>query len=222
MRVYHFVPAQHGLESLNRRRLKIATINELNDPFELLAISLEDPELRRAFSVVKQQLATTRGMLCFSRRWNNPVQWSHYAAKHTGLCLGFDIPDEHLTPVHYSGQRLAVEAERLLHPRDMDEATALKFLSTKFAHWRYEAEMRAFLSLEDPDPETGLYFANFSDQLALREVIVGANSVVSQSQLAGALGDLAQNVRRVKARLAFKTFNVVRQRNSELWEDKGT
>jgi hypothetical protein len=145
------------------------------------------------------------------------MQWSHYAAKHTGLCLGFDIPDEHLAPVRYSGQRLAVEAERLLHPRDMDEATALKFLGTKFAHWRYEAEMRAFLSLEDRDPETGLYFAEFSDRLALQEVIVGANSAVSRSEPAPALGDVAPNVSTLKARLAFKTFNVVRQRKSELW-----
>lgn len=217
MRIYHFVCLEYGLQNLRRRRLKIATINELNDPFELLAINLANPELRRAFGAVKQQLSATRGMLCFSRRWNNPVQWSHYAAKHTGLCLGFDVPDEHLTPVLYSGRRLAVEAERLLHPRDMDQATALKFLTTKFAHWRYEAEMRAFVSLDEPDPETSLYFAAFSDQLALKEVIVGSDSDLTRAQLNDAMGALALDVRTTKARLAFQTFHVVRQRKSELW-----
>jgi hypothetical protein len=217
MRVYHFVPAGYGLENIRRRRLKIATINELNDPFELLAINLANPELRRALAVVKQQLAATSGMLCFSRRWNNPVQWSHYADKHTGLCLGFDVPDKHLTRVVYSGRRLAVQAERLLHPRDMDQAMALKFLTSKFAHWRYEAEIRAFLSLDEPDPETGFYFADFSDLLALKEVIVGANAIVTRVEVADALGALVTDVRAIKARLAFQTFNVVRQRKSELW-----
>lgn len=80
VRAFHFVAAEFGLEDLQRRRLKIATVNDLNDPFELLPVNLADPELRRAFLAVKQQLAQGRGMLCFSRRWNNPVQWSHYSS----------------------------------------------------------------------------------------------------------------------------------------------
>ena len=105
----------------------------------------------------------------------------------------------------------------MLHPRDMDGDTALKFLSTKFAHWRYEAELRAFLSLEAKDPQTGLYFADFSDRLALKEVVVGANAAVSRAELIAALGDLARALRIIKARLAFKTFNVVHQRKAALW-----
>jgi hypothetical protein len=41
-------------------------------------------------------------MLCFSRDWHNPVQWSHYADKHRGICLGFDVPDSLLVPVQYT------------------------------------------------------------------------------------------------------------------------
>jgi hypothetical protein len=36
MRVYHFINEEYGLDDLRRRRLKIATILELNDPFETL------------------------------------------------------------------------------------------------------------------------------------------------------------------------------------------
>ena len=217
MRVYHFVCAKHGIENLCCRRLKIATINELNDPFELLAINLADSKLRRALAKAKRQLAAKKGILCFSRRRKNPVLWSHYAAKHTGLCLGFDIPSEHLIPVQYIGKRIAVEAEQKLQLRDMDEATVLKFLRTKYAHWHYEAEMRVVKPLKKCVLEEGLYFADFSDELVLKDVIVGANSMVSRSDLAKALGDLGQHVRSVKARLAFKTFNVVSQHKSELW-----
>jgi hypothetical protein len=39
MRVYHFTKAVHGLEAIRRRRLKIARISELNDPFEFLQVA---------------------------------------------------------------------------------------------------------------------------------------------------------------------------------------
>jgi len=51
----------------------------------------------------------------------------------------------------------------------------------------------------------------------LRQVIVGAESSISRQQLSEALGDKLQNVEQIKARLAFKTFSVVRQRKRTLW-----
>jgi hypothetical protein len=156
-------------------------------------------------------------MLCFSKSWRNPVQWSHYAEKHTGLCFGFDVPDEHLAPVNYSGRRLAVEAQTLLNPSEIDETPANKFLFTKFTHWRYENEVRCFVSLDDRDKESGLYFAEFSERLALKQVIVGAESNVSREVLNKVLSDLAGQVEVMKARLAFTSFSVVRQKNDSLW-----
>lgn len=47
MRVYHFVNAEFGLDDIRRRRLKIATLNDLNDPFELFGVHLGD-EFRKA------------------------------------------------------------------------------------------------------------------------------------------------------------------------------
>ena len=96
--------------------------------------------------------------------------------------------------------------------------TARRFLFTKYSHWRYEDEVRCFVTLEDRDPESDLYFAEFSDKLRLAVVIVGAESRVTREMLGNALGDLAGHVQTFKARLAFKTFRVVRQRDSRLWE----
>lgn len=217
MRVYHFVNAVYGLEDLRRRRLKIATLNELNDPFELFGVNLADEDLRRAFHAMKDELSLQHGLLCFSRDWRNPVQWSHYAAKHTGLCLGFDIPDEKLGAVAYSRARLVVEAEKFRNPRELSADTVRQFLFTKYSHWRYENEVRCFVTLEERDPETNLYFAEFSDNLRLAVVVVGAQSTVSRETLRNALGDLAASVEAFKARLAFNTFRVVRQRNAKLW-----
>jgi hypothetical protein len=38
--------------------------------------------------------------------------------------------------------------------------------------------MRLFLGLNDKDPDNGLYFADFADRLALKQVIVGHLSKV--------------------------------------------
>jgi hypothetical protein len=42
MRVYKFLSAEFGLKSLWEKRLKIATIDELYDPFDLLLFKILD------------------------------------------------------------------------------------------------------------------------------------------------------------------------------------
>lgn len=217
MRVYHFVNQKYGVDDLRGRRLKIATLNELNDPFELFGINLSDNALRSAFRKMKDSLAKNRGLLCFSRDWHNPVQWSHYAERHRGLCLGFEVPDERLGIVSYSRKRLLVETGHLLSAQQIDPQTAIKFLFTKYAHWKYENEVRVLVKLEETDPETGLYFEDFSDDLKLVQVIVGAESTLTRLDISKALGDFAPRVEAFKARLAFKSFKVVRQRTERLW-----
>lgn len=217
MRVFHFLNAEYGLDDIRRRRLKIAQIPDLNDPFELLSIDLSNKDLRRAFQATKEELSKTGGILCFSKKWSNPVLWSHYADKHRGLCLGFKVPKKYLVRVSYTTERLVSEAERLLRTGSTDESTMRRLLSTKYAHWEYEKEMRCFVSLEEKDPKSGLYFAGFSDDLRLVQVIVGARSDVSRTDVAEALGPLGKSVRVFKARLAFKSFRVVRNKDESLW-----
>ena len=134
MRVWHFVNEQYGIENIQRRGLNIATLSELNDPFDLLGVNLGDSKLRRSFQVMKNELDKTRGILCFSKSWKNPVQWTHYADRHRGVCLGFDIPDELLCAVSYSQKRLCVEPEKFLDPAILSTEFANKFLATKFSH----------------------------------------------------------------------------------------
>jgi hypothetical protein len=37
VQVFHFVNAEYGLDDIERRRLKVAQISGLNDPFEFMA-----------------------------------------------------------------------------------------------------------------------------------------------------------------------------------------
>ena len=202
-RAYHFVSLHYGLDDLRRRHLKISRLDDLNDPFELWAIAQPDHRIRQALKATKAQMATQFGLLCFSRDWHNPLLWSHYADKHRGLALGFDV-DEHIPkPVTYRRTRPVLTT--------IDTKVAKWLLFTKYADWSYEYEARIFTSLEDQELKTGLYFANLSEQLILREVIAGPLCTTTERELREAAGS-AEGVKFTRARLAFKTFRVVTDR----------
>jgi hypothetical protein len=199
MRAYHFVPSRYALDDLRHRRLKIARLDELNDPFELWAITQPDRRLRQAFRKTKNEIALRYGVLCFSLSWHNPLLWSHYADRHHGVALGFDVDNAILKPISYVKQR------PVLKQINVEVAHCLLF--TKYIDWQYEHEARIFTTLEDHDPASGLYFADFNEQLVLREVIAGPLNTDTKKDLHDALGSVA-NVTVMKGRLAFNSFQV--------------
>lgn len=214
MRAYHFLNSKYGLEDIRNRRMKISHLQDLNDPFELLSIELSDERLRKRLGEFKERMSSDRGILCFSRSSTNPVQWSHYADRHRGLCLGFEIHDSLPVRVEYTARRLAKRLMAGPVNRDMMK----RLLCTKYSHWKYECEERVFVSLEDKNRDAdGRYFENFSPRLKLFQVMVGARSTVTRSTVEEALGSLAADVRVFRARLAFRSFSVVRNRNEALW-----
>ena len=38
--------------------------------------------------------------------------WGHYGERHTGICLGFDVPDEMLADVIYAKKLLKLEIDK--------------------------------------------------------------------------------------------------------------
>lgn len=208
MLVYHFVNAEYGLQNIRKRRLKVATLMELNDPFEFLGVTLADREFRRALRRTKEEMAEIAGILCFSASWQNPVQWGHYADRYRGLCLGFEVPDSWLEKVVYVTERFPV-------PQVLTQDFMKQIITTKFAHWSYEQEYRAWIGLKEKTD--GLYFVNFSDQLRLVSVMVGDQSPVTRAELTDALGDEYKDVKRFKTRPAFQKFEVVQQLDETKW-----
>jgi len=73
MRVYKFLDAKFGMKSLAEKRLKISTVEDLNDPFELLPFGMADKTTRMALNNARTTWAATHGMLCFSSDWRDPV-----------------------------------------------------------------------------------------------------------------------------------------------------
>ena len=88
-----------------------------------------------------------------------------------------------------------------------------RIVSTKYSHWSYEKEYRIFTLLQNEEID-GLYYSNFSDELKLKEVIVGVCSYVTRSKIEDALGEMANSVEIFKVRQDFRAFVVVRDQNN--------
>ena len=76
---YYLTGAQFALSNLALRRIKISRFLDLNDPFELLGVDVIDPAQRIAFRAMKQEINESKGLICFSKSWRNPLMWGHYA-----------------------------------------------------------------------------------------------------------------------------------------------
>ncbi len=208
MRVYKFLDKHFGLKSLYERRLKIARIEELNDPFELTPYNLQDPMERRAFNLSKEEMGKRFGMVCFSSCWSDPVIWAHYSDKHRGICLGFEIQNNRLEKIKYVRDRLPFPQDFMNLSQELRQGVAKEMIFTKYENWQYEDEWRTWETLETE--EDGLFFIDFNDtSLRIAQVIIGERCTLQKSAVVRALGDLAGGVELTKARAAFGDLKIV-------------
>ncbi len=204
MRVYHFLSTKYALSDLKNRRLKIATFDDLNDPFELWLAKQENRETRKSYRKWKDEMSLTYGLLCFSKSWRNPLLWSNYADRHKGICLGFEASDEIGKNVEYIEKR-----KPLNFPPDSDLVTRTLF--TKYKGWSYEQEWRVYVRLEKRNLKSPHhYFRGFDKDLRLKEVILGPLCDISKPVLHKVVCRYSPHPEIVKARLAFKSFRIVK------------
>jgi hypothetical protein len=193
MRLYHYLEAKWAMDDLERRRLKASKIDEMNDPYETDCVCSDDIVTQISLDKTTQQLRQTWAALCFSRRWDSILMWSHYADRHKGICLGFDVDDEIARPVEYVAAPKMVGnmmvADRADFKLDEGEAIVSRWLETKFVGWSYEEEVRVHVSRMEEDARTGHCFADFSEKCTLREVIVGDRCRIQRQQIEIALSD---------------------------------
>ncbi|HCC56146.1 MAG TPA: hypothetical protein DEQ47_02580 [Solibacterales bacterium] len=173
-RVYKFTSADHGISNLLNTRLKLSTIDDLNDPFDLCPIDTTDPVISNAMDAVITHFRQTTAILCFSRNWDNLLLWSHYGASHTGICLGFDIPDSSLGANYDTDVLYQPNLLQILRPEDVNFDLVSRSLRTKHESWSYEQEVRMFVGLNDPPDASGLRWIEFGPNLVLKEIIIGA------------------------------------------------
>ena len=134
--------------------------------------------------------------------------WGHYGERHTGICLGFDVHDEMLADVIYAKKLLKLEIDKKTKKPMLTEEVMKKLLLTKFYDWQYENEVRLFVELDHDTIESGKYFYSFSNDLILREVILGPHCELPIEGVRNIVASFTPSVRVIKSRIAFTKFEV--------------
>lgn len=196
-------------------RIRLSTFDKVNDPFELLGIRQGSRKGRRHFASIYKYWVNMFGFISFTDNWRSPLMWGHYAKNHTGVCLGIEIPKERVWQVDYHKDRL----DSLLNMTTSEAVCSgdfiKKIVTTKFSDWAYEREWRYVKDLKYKDSKTGLYYEGFSPDFELREIIAGARCPRSLHKIRKQVFANTGAIRMFKVRAAFRTFNMVRQRDQE-------
>jgi hypothetical protein len=211
MRVYNFQSAENALSNVALSRMRVSRFSDVNDPFELLAVNVGGrKDVRAHLKEWRTSLNASKGLLCFSLDWKNPVLWSHYAAKHRGICLGYDLDDKLANRVAYESDRVVAQFDKpSVTDFSLDEKLVDVLLRTKYKHWEYESEVRVFVDLKKLAPESGSFFYACSKSLVLQEVILGPLCEIPIESVKALIAGLHPAAAVRKARLAFKWFQVV-------------
>lgn len=214
IRLYHLTSADHAVSDIALGRLKVARFSDLNDPFELIGVNFRERQVRKVVRGFKTAFDAQTGLLSFSEDWKEPVLWSHYGARHRGICLGFNVPRKIVEQVRYKDERILAKLEQIDNPLRLPKDLQKLLACTKYGHWKYECEYRRFVPLEKALPEGRLHFVRFGPELELAEVILGPECVLALDRVRELVKPCYPTAAVYKARLAFKFFHIVPQEST--------
>jgi hypothetical protein len=209
MRGYYFTLGEFAISDIALRRIKVSRFQDLNDPFELLAVDIGERDARAPIRDARNRMNERKGLICFSRAWKNPLLWGHYADKHRGVCLGFDVPDDSVKEVIYAKRPLKIAVSSRTGRPKLTAKDIKRLQRTKFVGWKYEDEVRYFVELKEVVAEGPLHFKEFLPDMVLREVILGPNCKLPIDGVRKLVKALKPNVVVIQSRIAFRSFKVV-------------
>lgn len=209
IRLYNLTSVKHALSNIENRRIKVSRFADLNDPFELLAANFKEHITRKVVRSWKDKNHSLMGLLCFAGDWSEPVMWSHYAERHTGICLGFDVSRSTVQPVNYQDDRILTALGPRPAPDNLSQELQQQLMCTKSGGWRYEEEYRRFVELKDASAENSLHFWPINGDIQLVEVILGPLCEESLDSVRKKVSAHFPSAVVFKARLAFQSFKIV-------------
>lgn len=121
---------------------------------------------------------------CLTPHADSVLMWAHYAEKHQGICLEFDVRIEQVGRAYrvlYQDTFPLIGPDHFGNPRVLVDAVLL----TKSQQWAYEDEYRILARDEDADPTFSLRTAKDYLQLtpgALTGIIAGSKADVGAIQ----------------------------------------
>jgi len=199
-RIYKYSSLEIGLDKiLIEKTLNFSHPSVFNDPFDcnekLLKIKLTEEELKTLFNKFKVNVPKSYWntlwkemndpkkveefnknqrveykISCFSTNYKEVLMWSHYAQKHSGMCIGFDFPFIYpekfvLAPVKYVPELRALDGNTSL------SRVILYWLTTKSERWKYEEEIRAIARTSNTEKTELIEF----EPKYVTEIIFGCN-----------------------------------------------
>lgn len=212
MRLYYMTSAKWAETILKERRIKLSRFSEANDPFELRLIDSRDHNTRNYADLIYNYFDKNVGFICFGATWESPIMWAHYAEKHTGVALGFDVePEGLIAKINYTDEKIQVPFGSHLPKHGLTEELLTQIQTTKSTDWAYENEYRVVTHLDVKDSTTGCYYTDFGAQIQLRELILGHRCSWTKLKALDLVGVTNLSIRIFKVRPAFGKFKMVEQ-----------
>jgi len=162
--------------------------SELNDPFEFRFSIYEGSNLVKGANESKEfekEIFNNFGILSLTTKKDDIIMFSHYADKHTGICLEFDTTkDENIFKekpfeVNYRESVPSFQLKSFIHEKGNPKFIEPIF-STKYCSWHYEKEWRILYHVSSkndhriekyrPEALTGIIFGCESDDEIKNEI----------------------------------------------------
>ena len=126
------------------------------EPKAKIEMAKQQEKFSKKIHKIIKELRESLLVSCFSKNNNSILMWSHYADKHRGVCIEFDVSSEEFQEVSYGKKRIrldlnAITAVVLGHDYIGEKVSSdnpsivkriKKILYTKFIDWHYEDEVR--------------------------------------------------------------------------------
>ncbi len=172
---YHYLSSKCAIDDLIKERIKVSTLDALNDPFEMMTYRrYRLLKKRKAYIKVFREVKRKWGLLCFSPSWEEQLLWAHYADGHKGIALGFKIPKDGILKLTYTPNNIRTQFDLTDEPEE-NEKKFLSLAKVKYKEWLYEKEHRILVRLENciVDKKNELFFIPFSKSLKLKVIVLG-------------------------------------------------
>jgi Protein of unknown function (DUF2971) len=221
MKLFHFLSQKWALEALKTQTLKVSKYDDLNDPFELLAMSLDDRVSRTVMNEAKQKINSELRILCCSKRWISPLLWGHYADKHKGIALEFEIPTSSVQEIRYEKDRASIDLNALMKSaNNAAKIEMLKMYTTKYNLWSYEEEARIQFTKHQLIRKGDFDFINLGGEVKITGLVLGPLNNITKNNIQEFVPP-GQEFTVTTTRIAFKSFNVVHQKQKALYKLTG-
>ena len=159
-------PKRYTNDILLNHRLYFALRSEFNDPFDVNPVYGDTALANIVLNAFR--------IGCFSRKDDNILLWSNYAADHKGICLKFDVLKAEKCFSYPACMVYTNKRTNFVESISSDRKGAEIFLR-KFIDWSFEDEVRVLKTPTMLQENGGSPFFDF-DPKALVEVIFGARA----------------------------------------------